>query len=273
MTEPLPPIPARSTWRSADTATDAFDVDIDLEELRRNAAGLASTGRSPIDVGADELPLGTAAAGIDVLREQLADGSGLAIVRGFPVGDAAPETIELMFWRIGLALGTPTSQSVMGEVLGHVIDTSDRDPNARAYRRNEELTPHTDPADYLGFLCLQPAAVGGESTFVSALQIHEILRRKRPDLLVRLYRGFHYSRFGEQADDEEAITPYRVPVYSVCDGAVSCRLVRQYIEIAAHESPAIDLDDTDREALDLVDALARDPGLAISFTLAAGDVI
>ncbi|MBL6759598.1 MAG: hypothetical protein O2986_10360 [Actinomycetota bacterium] len=37
----------------------------------------------------------------------------------------------------------------MGERLGHVINMTDIDPNARAYRRNDELTPHTDPADVL----------------------------------------------------------------------------------------------------------------------------
>ena len=270
----LPLIPAETRWRSSDLGSaDAVVVDVDLETLASAAAALIESGRDPLSITETDLALLGAEDGVNELGRVLRDGRGIAIVRGFPVDDVAPATIELMFWRIGLALGTPVSQSVMGELLGHVIDKTDIDPHARAYRRNEKLTPHTDPADYLAFLCLHPAAEGGVNYFVSSLELHEILRAGHPDLLECLYRGYRYSRFGEQADDEDPITPHRIPVFSHMDGLVSSRLVRQYIEVAAAENPDIVLDATDRRALDLLDDLASDPNLALVFTLAKGEAV
>jgi len=37
----------------------------------------------------------------------------------------------------------------MGERLDHIIDVTDKDPHAWAYRNRPELTPHTDPGDIL----------------------------------------------------------------------------------------------------------------------------
>jgi hypothetical protein len=110
------------------------------------------------------------------------NGRGIAVVRGFPIDQVSPEELELVFWAIGLHLGTPVSQSVMGERLGHIRDVTDTDPNARAYRNRNELTPHTDPGDILSFLYIQPARTGGISRFVSSLTIHEEIRHNRPDL-------------------------------------------------------------------------------------------
>ena len=178
-----------------------------------------------------------------------------------------------MFWGFGQRFGRPVSQSVMGERLGHVTDVTAQDPHARAYRNRSELTPHTDPADILTFLCVRPARRGGVSRFVSALTIHEEIRRSRPDLLARLYRGYRYHRLGEQPAGRPDITPHRLPVFSESDGHVSCRYVRRYIEVAADEDPEVELSDEDREALDLLESLAADPGLHLEFTLAPGEAI
>ena len=270
----LPSIPAETRWRSSDLGSaEAVVVEVDLENLASAAAELIESDRDPLSITESDLSLHGAEDGVNELIRVLRDGRGIAIVRGFPVDDVAPAAIELTFWRIGLALGRPVSQSVMGELLGHVIDKTDVDPHARAYRRNEKLTPHTDPADYLAFLCLHPAADGGVNHFVSALELHEVLRTRHPELLERLYRGYRYSRFGEQADDEDPITPHRIPVFSQMNGLVSSRLVRQYIEVAAAEDPDIVLDETDRQALDLLDDLAADPDLALVFTLARGEAV
>ena len=267
-------IPEASRWRGSaiDPAID-LPIAIDLGDLERGAVELARAGAEPTEVTVGDCALGAAEPGVAALIDRLDGGYGLAIVGGFPVDRLDQRTIEIMYWRLGLALGAPVSQSVMGDLLGHVVDTTDVDPHARAYRRNEELTPHSDPADYLGFLCLRPAAEGGASWFASSLEIHERLREEHPELLARLYHGYRYSRFGEQSEDEFALTPYRVPVFSERDGVVSCRLVRQYIEIAADEDPTCELDDDDRTALDLVDRFSTDPDLGLRFTLGAGQAV
>lgn len=269
----LPDVPPATRWQGSDLLPiERVHLEIDFSDMVSSALALAANGRRAESIDADDLALGAATDGLAALDTILRNGRGIAIVPGFPI-DLAHDAVELIFWRCGLALGTPVSQSVMGDRLGHVIDVTKTDPNARAYRRNEKLTPHTDPADFLSFLCLDPAAVGGESVFMSSLEVHEHLRRERPDLLARLYQGYRWSRFGEQPPGEAPITPHRIPVFSHRDGLVSSRLLRQYVEIAADEDPTIILDDLDIEAFDLIDELATDPERTLRFTLQRGEAI
>ena len=273
----FPSIPPSTLWCRLDLPTkDSLSFDLDsglLADIEDDARRLVAAGRDAVSIDISECSVGRLAPLLDELRSSLLQGRGIALLRGFPIERLSQAEIELVFWRIGLSLGRPVSQSVMGDRLGHIIDVTDQDPNARAYRNRSELTPHTDPADLLTFLCLQPAKSGGVSRFVSSMTIHEEIRRSRPDLLERLYRGFRYHRLGEQAPGKPAVTPHRIPVFSNSSGTVSCRYVRQYIEVATDEDPEINLTDEDYEALDLFETLAADPELCIEFTLSPGEAI
>ena len=270
-------IPTTSLWNRTDVPdTDAIAVDLpddDLAELESAARRLAANGVDPVDAGPDDLPLGPLAPLVAEVRTEVLDGRGIALLRGFPVQRCTVDEMALMFWGIGLRLGRAVSQSVMGERLGHVINVTDTDPHARAYRNRSELSPHSDPGDLVSFLCIRPAITGGVSRFVSSLSVFEEIRRERPDLLAVLTRGFHYHRFGEQGPDDDPITPHRVPVFSERDGLVSGRYVREYVEIAADEDPSIVLTNTDNAAISLLEATANRPDLALDFTMAAGEAV
>jgi hypothetical protein len=273
----FPSVPLCTQWRGQDFKSKD-DVAVDLDAALVRAAipeirAVAATGRNATELGMDDLAFSALAPSMAELREQILHGRGMAILRGFPVDDLNQAEIEIMYWALGLHLGLPVSQSVMGDMLGHVIDVSGRDPTARAYRNSTELQPHTDPADILAFMCLKPAKSGGVSHFSSSHTVHEEMRKTRPDLLERLYKGYRYHRFGEQPAGFDPITPHRVPIYSVRDGILSCRLVRQYIEIAADEYPELALDDLDREALDMFEALAARDDICFKFTLEPGEAI
>lgn len=264
-------------WRGDSLGSvDGAAVDIlasELLPLAHIARTLAAGGHDVVDLTADQLPLGPLTAKIDALADQLLNGTGFVLLRGFPVEELSVEEAAIVFWAVGLHLGVPVSQSVMGDRLGHVIDVSGKDPHARAYRNANELTPHTDPADILSFLCLHPAKSGGMSRFASSMTVHEEIARRRPDLLQNLYRGFRYHRFGEQADGLPPVTPHFLPVFSERDGRVSCRYLRQYIEIAADEFDDIELSEDDIEALDLFESIVAEPGVAVDFTLQKGEAI
>ena len=205
------------------------------------------------------------------VKDQVLHGRGLAIIRGFPVDQHDEEAIARMFWGLGLHLGTPVSQSVMGERLGHVIDHSDTDPTGRGYRQRYELTPHTDFHDIVTFLCVHQGRTGGMSWFVSGHEIHNQIRDARPDLLEVLYRGFYTHRFGEQEANEAAITEHRVPVFAEHQGLVSCRLLRRYVELAGHESQP--LSNIEHEALEYVDQLSMDPQNGLFLMLEPGEAV
>lgn len=265
-----------SLWRSSETDLEQFTWRLPASEFATliEAAQLSlDEGRPTDSLTADDLPLGRLAKQVAELRHELCQGSGFALVEGLPLDGMETAMVERIFWGLGVQLGTPVSQSVMGERLGHVTDVTADDPNARAYRNKSELTPHTDPADLLTFLCINPAASGGVSRFVSSMTIHEEIRRRRPDLLERLYRGYRYHRGGENRPGSATITPHRVPVFSHHQGFTSCRYVRHYIEVAAAEDNSISLDDLDREAFDLLEQLAADPALHFEFVLQPGQAV
>ena len=273
---PTSSIAPETLWRSSEQDLDVFRSSLPADAIGHLIDGV----RRSIDEGmplesltASDLPLGALEGAVNDLSEELRSRSGFAVVGGFPVEELSVEEVERFFWGVGLRLGRPVSQSVMGERLGHVRDVTKTDANARAYRNKSELTPHTDPADFLSFLCVSPAAVGGVSRFVSSMTIHEEIRATHPDLLDRLYRGYRYHRLGEHRPGSPAITPHRVPIFSVCEGVTSSRYVRQYLEVAADEDPDIELDEVDLEAVDLLEALAADPTLHHEFTLRAGEAV
>ncbi len=277
MSQDFARLPQATQWQGSDFSSKS-DVAVDLDEQAVAASlsrvrELAENGRNAVDLTQDDIPLSALAGQLTAVRQEILDGRGMVILCGFPVDQLSLQENEIFYWAVGLHLGRPVSQSVMGDRLGHVIDVSGKDKQARAYRNSEELTPHTDPADILAFLCLHPAETGGESIFASSQTVHEIMRCKRPDLLARLYKGYKWHRFGEQPEGFDPITPHRVPVYSEKDGLVSCRIVRQYIEIAADEYPDLALEPDDRAALGMFEELAKTDGIGFRFTLGPGECV
>ena len=270
-------LPAAALWRSSEVdGIGHFAVDLERETctiLEAAAVKLAAEAFDPTDATLGDLPLGPLTATVERVRKELLHGTGMVLLRGFPVERLLDEEIALFFWGIGLRLGKAVSQSVMGERLGRVIDATKVDPHARAYRNRSELTPHTDPADLLAFLCITPAASGGESCFTSSLTVYEELLNTYPEVLKVLQRGFRYHRFGEQEPGCPPVTPWRVPVFSQRDGHVSCRYVKEYIEIAEDEDPSVELTPTEREALEVFETLAQREDLSVVFSLQPGEAI
>ena len=255
---------------------DALCFDLQAQHLSVLDTALRSVherGLKTEQIGIDDFDLTPIDAQLRDLVAEVRDGHGLLVVRGFPVDRYSLAELETVYWGFGLRFGDPVSQSVLGDRLGHVVDVTDVDPNARAYRNNRELSLHTDFADMVSFLCVRKAKVGGESWFSSALAVHNEILATRPDLLDILYHGFPWYRSGEHADDSEPVTPWRVPVLSARDGQVSCRYVREYImEATAHEG-GVPLSEQDIEALDFFDDVAHRDGMPVHFTLEPGEAV
>ena len=223
------------------------------------------------DIGVGEFPLPEMRADLAALEKEVKFGRGIVIIRGFPVSKYSIEELEIAYWGFGTHFGVGSSQSVMGDKVGHVHDTSADDPNARAYRNKQELTLHTDLCDLICMLSLSQAKTGGTSRYASALNMHNHLLAHHPGSLDILYRGFHMYRLGEHGPNEEPCTPWRVPVFSNREGFVSCRWVRSYIEAA----PAIlgsSLSDDELTALDDLDRAAERDGTVLERLLEPGEM-
>ena len=273
-------------WTRADIGgkADVFSLDLsaaDRGELDTALAAVRARGLAMEAIGRADFPLPGLGRRLAALAREVADGRGLALVRGFPVEEYGQADIEALYWGLATHLCTAVSQSVMGDRLGHVIDVTDEDPNARAYRARRRLYFHSDFVDVLGLMCLCKGRSGGLNQFVSSLAVHNVILATRPELLEPLCRGFHYHRLGEEGPGEAPITPCRVPVFSVADGRLSARYSRTYLgegvrahgELSPFEAEALAYFDEVCLRLDLVAELGLEPGEGVfinNFTILHG---
>lgn len=201
------------------------------------------------------------------LHAEVKDGRGIVVIRNLPVDKYGEERIQTVWWGLGTHFGIGQSQSVLGELVGAVMDFTETDPHARAYHNKQELSLHTDLCDVIGMLGIRKSETGGVSSYASVAAIHNRILETRPEMLAPLYRGYHYHRRGEEQPGEAPITPHKVPVLACLDGKVSARYVRAYMDAAMR---AMGTDDAElREALDLFDQTARD--VAVAFTIERGE--
>jgi len=240
-----------------------------VDHLIRTARGLMNAGRPfsasrRVDFLAPEL-IAALAAPLDEVR----NGRGFAVIRSLPVAGLPLDVVKVAYWGIGTLIGCAQSQSNLGDRIGEVADVTDRDPHARGYRSAKELTLHTDICDMIALLAVRSAKSGGSSAVASAFAVHNLFLSERPDLLPALYAGARNHRRGEEADGEEPVTPHRVPVFSVTDGALSIRYVGPYIthglQATGESNPNL------IEALDALDGFAE--RVKVTFPLEPGEIL
>jgi alpha-ketoglutarate-dependent taurine dioxygenase len=215
------------------------------------------------------------AVGIDsdlkAAYEEVRAGQGVVLIRGLPVGGSLEQFTDAV-WELGKHFGQALSQNAQGELVGHVIDATKEDATPRMYRSNLELRPHSDITAMISLACWQKAQSGGASVVVSGVTVHDEIRRRAPQLLEPLYRGYYYHRLGEEGPDEEPATPYRVPVFANMNGQLSVRYQRAGIA-AGHRERGVPLTEADIAAFNLFDEIAKAPENRLSFYLERGEMM
>ena len=209
----------------------------------------------------------------DRLRNELEHGTGAVLLRRFPVESWDRPTLEQAFWTLASQLGTPVSQSAEGQRLFHVRDAGfqPNDPRFRGPMSSKRLSFHTDRCDVIAFLCIQPAAQGGETYVVSSAALHDELARHDPATLAILRQPFPYLRHTVDRGNEK--TYCELPVFSARDGRFAAHFLRVLIDRADRSDEAPSLSCEQRAALDKLETLAEDPALHVSFNLEPGDVL
>jgi hypothetical protein len=216
----------------------------------------------------------------DVTRE-LEEGSGLVTLRGLPVDRYAPDELRRIWFGLGSHLGRPVFQNRRGELMREVRDegraVGERygqipagrgDPGVvlSSYARtlsNGPLRFHTDRCDVVGLLCAGQARAGGISKLASSVAVHNEMVRRRPDLAAALYQDVYRSRFGEEADRHDVVYP--LPVFGARDGKFTSHYSLTFIEIAQMVPGVPRLTDAQREAIELLMALADELSFAMRF--------
>jgi hypothetical protein len=243
------------------------EIDAALRQVKR--AGLA------IPFTAAQFPLPTLAAALAQILDEIENGRGFMLVRGFPRSRYSDADCELVYWGLGMHFGKPVSQNARGHLLGHVRDEggSIADPNTRAYQTNMRMDFHTDllPVDLLGLFCLRTAKSGGASKLVSALAVHNILLDERPDLLEELYGRFHLDWRGEEPSGEQPW--FTLPMFSESRGRITTRICSiPYYDSAARFGEVYRPSARQREALVLVQDIANRPETMLTMEFQEGDM-
>jgi len=262
-------------WRAADVTKADFTVELEarhLDALEHALATARQVNEVAESIRREHFPLDAIADEIEAWRNQVMYQSGIVILKGFPLDRYDKDELGMLHFGIGTHFGEAMSQSVMGDRLGHVVNVGGKDPKERAYRNSTELDMHTDACDIVAMMCLQKAASGGLSGYVSGFSIYNEILRRAPELMPLLMDGFYYHRFGEEGPGEAPVTEEKIPVFSFCEDYLSINYLRSYIEMAAEEMQT-PLTTDQVAALDLVDEIALDSDFALSFTTEPGEAV
>ena len=271
------PIEDPAAWRG-DRMAERSDWIVPLDrtmvaELESAVAAVAARDIDLFGVTRDDFPLPSMSRHFEALLEALEGGRGFALVRGLPVARWSDDENRIAIWGLGTHLGLPVGQDLAGNLLHDVRDTGRRfgtDDSIRYYQTNHAIRLHTDGGDVFALGCVRRGASGGRSLVVSAVEVFNEIARRRPDLAVVLQEDFWMDARGQRPDGARCQV---LPIYSRHEDRLSILLKPEYIESAQRFDDTPRLTGAQREALELFDAVTREPGVALEFDLQPGDVL
>jgi hypothetical protein len=270
----FPSLDHPALWRAPDLDRRGdWQIDLTDAEIAELTSAVPELGLASEDPDTTPANLPITGPRLRQIQHDLEHGTGATLIRGLDVTGWSEDRCRRLFWELSRHLGTPVSQSARGERIFSVRDAGfkDGDPRARGPNTRKKLTFHTDRCDVIGFLCLKQAIVGGENEVVSSMAIYEEIRRRRPDLLAVLMEPFHYLRHTVDGGNER---PWcRQPIFAFEQGHFASAFLRVLIERAAASPDLPDLTPLQCEALDLVESVAAEPGMAVRFTQQPGDLL
>jgi alpha-ketoglutarate-dependent taurine dioxygenase len=211
----------------------------------------------------------------DAIRARLARFPGFVVLDRLPVERLSKGQCTALYWLLAGLVGRPVAQAFCGTLLYDVHDTGKKiAPTVRGDLTNQELFWHTDygfnrlPPHDIGLLVLRTAREGGVSQTLSFHTVHNVMLRRHPALLPRLYQPFHWNRQREHGPDEPLT--YRHPIFTY-DGVLRTRFNRRLITVG-HEIAGEPLDAEGAAALDAMIAILEDPALPVEFVLEPGQI-
>ena len=247
------------------STTEIAEVDAALRHLR--ALG-------PVDFPAitpDTFPLPTLGTFFKRVGEELRTGRGFLLLRGLPRERYSADDMALIYSGLGCHIGRAVPQSWQGELLGHVLDVSDIEPDARGYHAGGAQRFHTDTCDVVSLMCLRAARSGGISRIASAAAVHNRMLETRPDLLETLYSEYVFRRMERDASHGTGQLIRRVVIFSRETGMLSCNISGSYPNRAVQSGDAV-MTKRQIEALDELERLASSPEFHLDMSIGEGDI-
>lgn len=256
-----------ASWTYRFTANELAEIDMAFRKVQEKQLSWGEFDK-------DQFPLPTLSAKLKDIDDQVRNGRGFVLLKGFPVDRYTLDQIKTIYWGLGVHMGQVISHNVKGDFVAAVTDLAlnSTDPNRRNNTTNQLLDPHTDLADVVSLLCLQQAKQGGMSSLVSTVAIHNEILRTHPEYLEVLYEGFYHDfrGYGPNADPNE-VTPTPIPVFEYNNGRVSCAFAKKIIETGAAKR-GVPLTPLQQAAIDYVHELGIREDMRVDMMLEPGDI-
>ena len=269
----------KKSWTRESISPEGWLIPLPADcvaELDEVAAAVRATPRPVDTLDPADFSLRACTAVMASVRAKLETDTGLAVVDRFPVERYSQAENLAIGWLLAAMLGQVVAQKANGTRLYDVKDSG----QALGYGVRRSVTNlgqpfHTDggwlwkaPA-FVGLFCLESAMEGGLSRFVSLVTAHHELRRRRPDLLARLYQPFHWDRQGEHAPDAPRVS--RQPVFEFEGGTLASRYYEDYVRNGS-KMAGEELDDEGTQALVAMREIVDDPANWVEFRIEKGQL-
>jgi len=269
----------KKSWTRDSIAPDGWLIPLPAEcvaELDEVAATVRATPRPVDTLDPADFSLRACTAVMASVRAKLETDTGLAVVDRFPVERYNHAENLAIGWLLAAMLGQVVAQKTNGTRLYDVKDSG----QVLGYGVRRSVTNlgqpfHTDggwlwkaPA-FVGLFCLESAMEGGLSRFASLVTAHHELRRRRPDLLARLYQPFDWDRQGEHAPDAPRVS--RQPVFEYEGGTLASRYYEDYMRNGS-KLAGVELDDEGARALEAMREIVDDPASWVEFRIEKGQL-
>jgi hypothetical protein len=222
-------------------------------------------------ITAEKFPLPALGGFLTRLGDDLRFGRGFLLLRGLPRERYSFDDIARIYVGLGAHIGRLLPQSYQGEMLGHVLDVSDIEQQARGYHAGGAQRMHTDTCDIVSLLCLRAAKSGGISRIVSAAAVHNRLLETRPDLAATLYGDYVFRRMEMDAKFGDGLLVKRVVIFSRASGEFSCNISGSYPHRAVQAGDAV-MTPLQIEALEEVKRISSSPELYLDMNIGEGDI-
>ncbi|PZU01526.1 MAG: taurine dioxygenase [Gordonia sp. (in: high G+C Gram-positive bacteria)] len=276
-TRTLEPIAGPTAWRGDELVkTDDWIYRLsDAERAELEAAGRRFVADDPDlrTVTAEQYPIPACAGALKEFGAAMDTGRGFVLVRGLRTEEYGDEVAGAIFFIMGLHLGVPMKQNEVGDLIDHVVATSNKtmeDPAALPSRIRDRLPFHSDSSDVVALMCLRGSKSGGASSLVSGTTIYNEILRRRPDLAPLLFEEWHFDWYKQ--DHDAPANTYTSPIVSYVDGVFSTYAGSSVIKSAQDYPEVPRLTEAQIELLDLYDEITQEPGLAIDMDFQPGDV-
>jgi hypothetical protein len=273
----LRPVTTAAAWRGDEIgSSDQWIFHLDdaqITELEQLGARFIADDPDLRFVQAHDYPLAACAAAIDEWGRDVDTGRGFVLVRGLRTELYSDALSAAIYYILGLHLGDPMHQNNLYDLIDHVYATSEKtiaDPTALSAKIRDVLPFHSDSSDIVALMCLRPARSGGASCLVSGAQIYNEILQRRPDLAPLMFEPLHWDWFRQ--DHNAPSRTYTSPIVDITDGVFSIYAGGLYVKTAQNYPEVPRLRPEQIELLDLIDAIAMEPGMALEMDFRPGDI-